>query len=224
MKLTIERRNIEFIISRYWSEELGKVIEGKVPDEFKGREFGPQLRSFIIYQYYKNRVPHQKIINMLFDWGIEISKGTVCNIINETHDIFIEDLHSARNAAVKKCSQIHIDDTGAKFNGSNAHTFVVSNRFYTSYTTSFEKNRWSAAGAMLGGVQQFLINQDSVTFKAKKLKKPPITNYFSKLKGEKVYLRDELEKLFEDPVFKTLEKKQLDVVRTGRRFPFLVRL
>jgi hypothetical protein len=68
---------------------------------------------------------------------------------------------------------------------------------------------------VLGGVQQFLINQDAVTFIAKKLKKPPITNYFSKIKGEKVYLRDELEKLFEDPVFKTLEKKQLDIVRTG---------
>ena len=214
-EMRIERRNIEFVISRYWSEELSKVIEGKVPDEFKGSEFGPQLRSFIIYQYYKNRVPHQKIINMLRDWGIEISKGTVCNILNETHDVFIEDLHSARNAALKKCSQIHIDDTGAKFNGSNAHTFVVSNRYYTSYTTSFEKNRWSAAGAVLGGVQQFLINQDAVTFIAKKLKKPPITNYFSKIKGEKVYLRDELEKLFEDPVLKTLEKKQLDIVRTG---------
>jgi hypothetical protein len=214
-EMRIERRNIEFIISRYWSNELGKVIEGKVPDEFKGSEFGPQLRSFIIYQYYKNRVPHQKIVNMLADWGIEISKGTVCNILNETIDTFVEDLHSARNAALKKCSQVHIDDTGAKFNGSNAHTFVVSNRFFTSYTTSFEKNRWSAAGAVLGGVQQFLINQNAVNFIAKKLKKPPVTNYLSKLKGEKVFLRDELEKLFEDPVFKILEKKQLDIVRTG---------
>lgn len=68
-EMIIQRRNIEFVISRYWSEEFGKVIESKIPDEFKGSEFGPQLRSFIIYQYYKNRVPHQKIIEMLSDLG-----------------------------------------------------------------------------------------------------------------------------------------------------------
>ena len=51
--MIIQRNNIEFTINRYWSEELGKVIEGKIPDEFKGSEFGPSLRSFTIYQYYK---------------------------------------------------------------------------------------------------------------------------------------------------------------------------
>ena len=50
-QMRIERRNIEFVISRYWSEELGKVIEGKVPDEFKGSEFGPQL-FFPTFRYH----------------------------------------------------------------------------------------------------------------------------------------------------------------------------
>jgi uncharacterized small protein (DUF1192 family) len=70
--MIIKRNNIEFTINRYWSDDLGRVIEGKIPDEFKGNEFGPTLRSFIIYEYYKNRVPHKKIMEMLFDWGIEI--------------------------------------------------------------------------------------------------------------------------------------------------------
>lgn len=98
--MIIRRRNIEFIINRYWSKELGKVIEGKIPDEFKGSEFGPQLRSFILYQYYKNRVPQNKIVQMLEDWKIEISDGTVCNIINESREAFTEDLKSARDAAI----------------------------------------------------------------------------------------------------------------------------
>jgi hypothetical protein len=58
--MIIKRNNIEFTINRYWSEELGKVIEGKIPDEFKGSEFGLSLRSFIIYHCYKNRVPPKK--------------------------------------------------------------------------------------------------------------------------------------------------------------------
>lgn len=214
-EMRIERRNIEFVISRYWSEELGKVIEGKLPDEFKGSEFGPQLRSFIIYQYYKNRVPHQKIISMLADWGIEISKGTVCNILNEYSETLAEDLKSARDSALRKCSQVHIDETGAKFNGIRAYTFGVSNKFFTSYTTGFEKNRWASVGALLGGDQLYLISRDTINFIAKTLKKPKITNYLSQLESEKVYSREELEELFNDPIFEEISKKQLDVVRTS---------
>lgn len=213
--MIIKRHNIQFVIKRYWSAELGRTIEGEVPAEFKGSQFGPTLRSFIIYEYYKNRVPHQKIVNMLSDWKIEISEGTVSNILNEPSNVFAEDLLSARSAALKRCSQVHIDDSGAKFNGLAYHTFVVSNKFYTSYATGPEKNRWSAVGAILGGRQQFLINQDAVTFVAERLKKPMITNFLSKIKSEKVYNREELEKIFEDPVFSELEKKQLDYIRTG---------
>lgn len=213
--MIIKRNNIEFTINRYWSDELGRVIEGKIPDQFKGSEFGPALRSFILYQYYKNRVPHKKIIEMLFDWGIEISKGTVCNILNNCEEAFDEDLKSARDAALKKCSQVHIDETGAKFKGIRGYTFGVSNKFFTSFTTGLEKNRWFSVGAVLGGTQGFLINRDTVSFIAKKLKKPKITNYFSALEGDKVYSRAELEKLFADPVFEDLSKKQLDIARTA---------
>jgi uncharacterized small protein (DUF1192 family) len=213
--MIIKRNNIEFTINRYWSDELGKVIEGKIPDEFKGSEFGPSLRSFIIYQYYKNRVPHKKIAEMLFDWGIEISKGTVCNILNNCEEVFSEDLKSARDAAVNKCSQVHIDETGAKFKGIRGYTFGVSNKYFTSFTTGFEKNRWFSVGALLGGTQGFLINRDSVSFIAKKLKKPKITNYFSKLEGDKIYSREELEELFTDPIFEEINKKQLDIARTA---------
>lgn len=213
--MIIKRNNIEFTINRYWSEELGRVIEGKIPDEFKGSEFGPTLRSFIIYQYYKNRVPHKKIIDMLFDWGIDISKGTVCNILNDCEDVFTEDLKSARDSAFKKCSQAHVDETGAKFKGFRGYTFSVSNKFFTSFTTGFEKNRWFSVGALLGGTQGFIINRDAISFIGKKLKKPKITNYLSKLEGEKFYSRLELEKLFEEEVFKEINHKQLDIVRTA---------
>lgn len=213
-EMVIKRRNIEFIIKRYWSQELGKVIEAEIPEEFKGNEFGPQLRSFIIYQYYKNRVPHRKIIDMLSDWGIEISKGTVCNVLNSHNEIFGEDLKSARDAGLQRCSQVHIDETGAKFKGVRAYTFNASNAYFTSYKTTFEKNRWASVGALLGK-ESYMISRETIRFIAKRLKKPPITNFFSKLESKKAYSREELEKIFEDPVFKGLSKNQLDIVRTG---------
>lgn len=214
-EMIIKRRNIKFVIRRYYSKVLGKVIEGKIPDEFKGREFGPQLISFILYQYYKNRVPHQKIIEMLSDWGSKISAGSVCSILNNLKEDFAVDLKSAKDAGLKKSSMLHIDDTGARISGLSAYTFGVSNKYFTQYTTSFEKNRWSAVGAILQGEQKFLINQDAINFIAKKLRRPKVTIFFSMLKNEKVLTRHELEKLFEDPIFDDVTKKQRDIVRTA---------
>lgn len=213
-EMEIRRRNLEFVISRYWSAELDRVIEGEVPAEFKGSEFGPQLRSYIIYQYYKNRVPHAKIISNLKDWGIDISAGTLVNILNKVDTTFEEDLRSAQSSALKRSSRVHIDETGAKFNGQRAYTFVASNDYYTRFTTAFEKNRWISVGALLGQ-ESYTITKDAIKFIAKHLKKPKITNYVSKLESEKVYSRAELEKLLEGQVFQEISKKQLDVVRTA---------
>jgi hypothetical protein len=181
--LEIRRRNIEFWIHRYWSAELGKVIEGAIPDAFKGRQFGPVLRTFILYQYYKNRVPHGKIRRNLADWGIVISAGTINAILNDLPEEFAEDLGPARGAALRMMSQVHIDETGAKFNGQNYYTFSVSNRFYTQYATGPEKNRWSSVAAILGGAQKFLVDDTAVTFIAQQLKKPAVTNCRISLKG-----------------------------------------
>ena len=45
-EIEIKRRNLEIWIGRYWSEELGKVIEAELPAGFKCSQFDPQLRSF----------------------------------------------------------------------------------------------------------------------------------------------------------------------------------
>jgi hypothetical protein len=214
-EMEIKRKNIKFVINRYWSEELGKVIEGEVPNEFKGFEFGPMLRSFIIYLYYKNRVPHKKIIEMLYDWGIKISSGTVCNILNNTKELFEEDLQSARKAALKKVPQLHIDETGAKFNGRNAYTFVVSNDYFTSFTTGFEKNRWSATQAILLNEKSFAINDFAINFIAEKLKIPWVTGILIKYKNDENYNREIFEKILKEEMLSELSKYQHDIIRTG---------
>ena len=213
-EMIIKRRNIKFVIKRYYSKELGKVIEGEIPSEFKGSEFGPQLKAFILYQYYKCRVPHQKIVKMLEDWGVTISDGTVCSILNDLAPEFKEDLDSAREAGLKKCSQAQIDDTGAKYCGENAFTFGVSNKFFTSFHTTFRKNRWAAISALLGGQEAFLVDREALSFIAKKLKKPKVTVFFNSFEN-KLYSKAEFEELFYDPVFEDVTKKQRDTVRTA---------
>lgn len=218
--IKFERRNIRFTSKRYYSKELGRVIEGEVPAEFKGSEFGPKLRAHILYLYYKCRVPHKKIQELLADLDIHISSGSICSILNNLSENFELDLDSARTAALRRDSRVHIDDTGAKINGRRAYTFGVSHQFFTHFTTSFEKNRWASVGALFGGEQRFVIDEAAISFIAKKLKRPKVTVFFNLIKNDRVYSRFELEEFFNDPVFDDVTKVQRDIVRTGCALSF----
>ena len=213
-EIIIKRRNIKFVIKRYYSKELGKTFEGKVPDEYRGRSFGPQLISFVLYQYYKCRVPHDKIITILKDFGVDMSAGTLCMILNDLKSDFKDDLSSVRDAAIKKDSKVHIDDTGARINGINAYTFGVSNNYFTQFTTVFEKNRWASVGALLNGVQSFLVDQIALNFVAKKLKRAKVTVALRVLRGRS-FKRSEFEEKLKLLMNFDVSKKELDVVRTA---------
>jgi hypothetical protein len=213
-EMILKRRNIKFIINRYFSKELGRTIEGSIPDEFKGREFGPTLKTFVLYQYYNCRTPQKKILTMLADWGIEMSAGTLCSLLNEQQDVFKDDLASARKSAIKKQSRLFIDDTGARIKGVNGYTYGVSNEFFTEYTTGLEKNRWSAVGALFSGKQRFYIDSAAISFVAKKLKSAKVTARLYQLEGME-FGRESFEKklnvIYDFPV----RKIELDIIRTA---------
>ena len=202
-EIKFSRRNIKFMLERYYSKSEGKVYEGELPEEFRGREFGPKLRSFILYQYYKNRVPHRKIQEMLSDIGLEISKGTICSILNNLPDEYGEELEGAKKAALKKCSYIHIDETSARFKGVNAYTFGVSNRYFTEFVTALRKNKKVAKKALGRGSRgspiRFLISDDAPNFKGL-------------IKNHQLCWVHEIRKYKLNEVFKRVDFETLDLV------------
>jgi hypothetical protein len=212
-EMKIERRNIKFVVHRYWSKSLGRVIEGVIPDEFKGSEFGPQLRTFVIYQFYKCRTPHNKILSMLKDWGIEMSAGTLCRLLNSSCVEFRDDLASAKESALKKQSRAFIDDTGARIDGFNGFTYGICNDYFTEYITGVEKNRWSAVGALLTK-QRFYIDDYAISFVAGKLKRAKVTVELYRLKG-KEFNRVQFETRLKEIYTFNIRKDELDIVRSA---------
>ena len=51
-EILFERHNICFNIERFLDPATGKLIEADIPAQYKGHEFGPTLRSFIVAQYF----------------------------------------------------------------------------------------------------------------------------------------------------------------------------
>lgn len=49
--IKIELDNIEFVIERYYSPSQNKVFESELPSEYKDREHGPGIRSYVLTMY-----------------------------------------------------------------------------------------------------------------------------------------------------------------------------
>lgn len=207
-EIRFERRNLEFLIERFYSPVEGKVYEGEVPEAFRGFEFGPTLRSFVLYSFYKNRIPHRKIQNLLEDLGIRISTGTISNILNDLGEEFEADLDSAEKAAIDRKNVALIDETGCKLNGRQGYTFGLSNEFFTRYTSGMRKNKEHSRAALGKQVEKikFLVSDDAPNFRSLK-------------KNHQICWVHEIRKYKLCEVYKRIESKTLDqLVHIWRKF------
>jgi hypothetical protein len=149
-EIAFNRENICFEIERFYSAEQGKVVEGNIPPEYQGYEFGPRVRAFIIHLFYHGDCTHKKIRLILKGIGIKISDQTINNILLETHSDLEQELEDKRIQAIEKYQYQHIDDTGAKVleAGVPCYTYVCSNPEFTSLFTTDSKARSSAIDAL----------------------------------------------------------------------------
>lgn len=210
-ELRYERRNIKFKLRRYLVE--GRTVEASLPEQFKGREFGPELRSFILYQYYKNRVPHKKIQDMLNDLGISMSAGTINSILNQPDITFEVDMNSAKEAGLKKCSYVYLDETGAKYKGVQYYTHGIGNSYFSEFVTTRRKSQ-ETAKEVLGSCNRypirFLISDDA-------------PNFNKLIKNHQLCWVHEIRKYKLCEAYQKIESRTLDkVLRQWRKFYHLM--
>jgi len=133
-ELRIETDNVRFYRARYYSASEQKNYVAP----YKG-QFGPTIRSLVISLYYAAGMSEPKIIELLEQMGVNISKGKVSSLLvketepwqAEADDIMIAGLGSSRWQ--------HIDDTGTRVNGVNGYCHILCNPFYTAYATRPQK-------------------------------------------------------------------------------------
>lgn len=141
-EIAFNRENICFEIERFYSAEQGKVVEGNIPPEYQGYEFGPRVRAFIIHLFYHGDCTHKKIRLILKGIGIKISDQTINNILLETHSDLEQELEDKRIQAIEKYQYQHIDDTGAKVleAGVPCYTYVCSILSLPHYSQPTQKH------------------------------------------------------------------------------------
>ncbi len=133
--------NVEYKLERYYSPSKKKVYEASLPDEVDG-EFGPDLKAYVIHQYFANRVPEKKIHRALTEMGIKISEGQISNIITKSKaEEFTQEKNDIFTTGMESSDYFHIDDTGARHKGINHYVQVICTNLFSSFFITRKKNK-----------------------------------------------------------------------------------
>ncbi|MBK5190555.1 MAG: transposase [Methanosarcinales archaeon] len=147
--IKFETDNVEYILERYYSPSENRVYEAELPEDVQDSEFGSELKSFIVYLYYAGRVTENKIQKILEEAGIIISEGEISNILTkDKKDEFTAEKQAIFESGMNQARYFHIDDTGARHDGTNYHAHVVCDEKFTVFFILPNKNRDTIRGIL----------------------------------------------------------------------------
>jgi len=161
--LKIKIHNIRYRLKTYLTP-AGQYIAGKLPGHLNGSHFSPGLTRFILYQYYHCHVTQPLLLEQLYEFGIDISKGHLNNILIENKNRFHQEKDQILATGIKVSSYINVDDTGARHNGKNGYCTHIGNESFSWFESTGSKSRINFLKLLRAGHSNVAITVDAITY------------------------------------------------------------
>jgi hypothetical protein len=160
--LRIEAHNICYQRLRYVLPD-GTFRTAPLPAHVEGN-FGPTLRTHVLYQHYQSHVTQPLIREELLERGIDISTGQIDHLLTEGHEEFHVEKDALLPAAREVSDYFQADDTGARHLGKNAYTTVIANPFFASFTTTESKSRINFLKLLRVPYEEYVMGEDALLY------------------------------------------------------------
>jgi len=85
--IVLKTDNVRFLKEKYYSPSLGRTYLAETPTGYAG-QFGPGIKALVIAFYHGGLMTEPKIIEFLENIGIQISKGTLSNLLVKRYENF----------------------------------------------------------------------------------------------------------------------------------------
>ena len=141
--IEIKPRNLRFQRQVYYSAAASKFFRGPLPRGYETGDFGVDLRALILSLKYCGNMSEPKIREFLENFAVQISAGSLSNILTNTATSFEPEYHGVLVAGLSSTPYQQTDDTSARVAGQSWHTHILCNPFYTWYSTRPGKDRLS---------------------------------------------------------------------------------
>jgi hypothetical protein len=145
--LRIEADTIRFRKEKFYSPSLGQTFLAPLPAGYHG-QFGPDLCSFLLSQYFAANISEAKLAQFLGYLGIQISRGQISHLLTEAVDPFHAESSAVLAAGLASSDYQQLDETSTRVDGQNYSCHVLTTPAYTAYRTTAGKDRLSVLRAL----------------------------------------------------------------------------
>jgi len=146
-----------------WQLASGETVVAPLPAGTIGH-FGAELKRFVIAQYVQGQVTVPRLVSLLNDIGVVISKRQVVRLLIEGQDAFLSEARDVHRTGLSTAAWITVDDTGARHKAQNGFCTHIGNDQFASFTTTSSKSRLNFFEVLLAGDTTHLINEAAIAY------------------------------------------------------------
>jgi hypothetical protein len=227
--LKIQTDNVEFKKEIFYSASAKKTYIADLPSGYEGG-FSPEIKALALI--FKNicNMSESKIFDFFHYAEVDISVGTISNMLIKDKDEFHQEKQELVTAGLESTKHQQTDDTKSRVNGQNCHTHILSNPYYTAFTTTEKKNRLSVIEVLQNGNPlQFCLNGQALEILAQLKTGGKYRHRLEVFASEELYSQDEFEALIspllnQTAVSTVLEAAAIAAYRKGEGHPVIDRL
>jgi hypothetical protein len=207
--IKFETDNIEFEIPRFYSPSLKKYFEAELPEGYKGHEFGPKLRAFILMMSTQCRVTENKIKSIFDTLGTHISVGHINKITQTIPTDILNEMLAAKETGLKKEKAAHVDASGIKINGNSHYLQYICNKYFSWFDLLANRSRYEVVKGLIESNKQltYIIDDWSLKWLLARMKENSFTKKISKYLGRRFYSEDDFKIFLSGLDIKTKENQ-----------------
>ena len=163
--IVFQARNTQYILEVWESPDKQERLCGQLPSYLQGTHFGSTLKSYVLYQYFSCRVPKHLIYEQLCDIGVDISTGTINNLLIKKKEGFHKEKADLLEVGKRYAKELRTDDTGARHLGKNGYVNCINTDYFTYFETTYSKSRINFLEILRGHLSEsYRIEQVSFTY------------------------------------------------------------
>lgn len=138
-ELAVQPVVVEYLRER-WRTPDGTRIVAPLPADVNG-QYGSGLRRLVVSLYHQGQTTVPRIVTLLNDWGVGISKRTVVRMLTDGVTGLVDEAAQVLSAGIDGADWLHVDDTGARHRNRNGYCTVIGNDRFTGFATGPSKSR-----------------------------------------------------------------------------------
>jgi len=210
--LKLVRENIKYLVAVYYSESEKKTYHAQLPSDYQGY-FGSSLKTLIHVMTHVCDVTQSKLHQLLQTAGIEISAGSINNILLKQGTTYESERQAILRAGLAVGNYAGMDSTCSKQNGQQLYTQIINNELFSVFSSRPGKSRLSIL-SVLQDTEEYLLpmslNADATkllnTFCLSQQDKASVCKLLEK---DKVYTRTQVEQIIAEQLPTLTAKKNM---------------